>query len=306
MGNTCTNTSDAEDDDASYSDSISVLTYNIWFYGGFHKPEEDNFVSKKNVSEKVREAQQLLSGAAQGGNFKARTLGVLEEIIKSGADVCCLQEVTHWSKDIIESDPYIRGKYDMIFSINGRYGCAMLVSKERKGGETFRVHPLPTHMGRDLISCEIKIGSAQKICIATGHFESLSNRKVRREQLKETARLMKPYDHSIVCGDFNFCSYRNYSGKGPLENLVLKEVLPTFVDIWPFLHDAKKNPGFTFDSRKNKNIRQRETMRYDRMLLSTTKGHIKPSSISLVGRESIKGMDIPPSDHYGLLAKFSL
>lgn len=147
------------------------------------------------------------------------------------------------------------------------------------------------------------------------HLESLSTRVVREKQLEHISRILSTR-HSLLVGDFNFDSDRNFEGYGPLENAVLKKIFPQFVDVWEALYPGEK--GYTYDSLRNKMITKYERMRYDRILLkvvqenesnskeevnSSTKSRWMPSFIKLFGDQPINIASpkiVFPSDHFGM------
>jgi len=106
---------------------------------------------------------------------------------------------------------------------------------------------------------------------------------------------------------------------GALENDVLAQRLPGYVDAWPTVHGPLEL-GHTFDGARNPHVRDpEEQMRYDRVM---TRG-ATPLSITLLGTavdrasgdggESTSTNDceshyasVVPSDHYGLCAHVEL
>ena len=180
-----------------------------------------------------------------------------------------------------------------------------------EGSEKFVWTEMPTHMGRSILSVKVRPPSLQKraVHVSTAHFESLSSATVREQQLKVYARMAakEAEGPSILCGDFNFCSYRNYGDDGgPLENSVLARVLPDYTDVWADMKSGN-DPGYTFDSERNSNIRQEEQMRYDRILFrenSQRPGYA--ASVELIGTQKIESIGMHPSDHFGILCRFHL
>ena len=130
---------------------------------------------------------------------------------------------------------------------------------------------------------------------------------VRKKQLEFIGNILKQFPNSIVTGDFNFDSSRNFTiiEGVPLENDNLKLHLPSHQDIWPTLHPDEK--GFTFDSVCNKVIHHHEQMRYDRIMFFSQAQTWKSKVIDLVGTELIgeeNGKPVFPSDHFGRVAEF--
>lgn len=132
--------------------------------------------------------------------------------------------------------------------------------------------------------------------VATAHFESLSSRPLRAQQLKIAYDVVSQHKFWVICGDFNFCSYQNFGGRQPnnLENTILSATMPDHVDCWAHLHpEASTLPtedirrGYTFDSTRNSNIHKYEQMRYDRVLCSAKSLH--PLRMSLFGTDAVPG-----------------
>jgi len=172
-------------------------------------------------------------------NFTARMAAVLTILLQSDADVICLQEVTHWSKELLtQNDTRLSTQYDVSTNALGRYGILMLTKKDLL--PEYRTVEMPTMMGRDLLAVRIHLGNHQKAAIFSAHFESLASSSLRKEQIlcAKTSMLSVPGlakgKNTILCGDFNFCSYRNFNRDDvdQLENDVLEEVLPEYNDVW--------------------------------------------------------------------------
>ena len=117
------------------------------------------------------------------------------------------------------------------------------------------------------------------------HLESLNNHRKREQQLRVAADVLAPHANSVLVGDFNFDSARNFCEIGEagspgggaaqtLENDSLGAILPGHDDVWPLLHpDAAGAPGFTFDARRNPLVTNKlEVMRYDRVMARFTRG----------------------------------
>lgn len=77
-----------------------------------------------------------------------------------------------------------------------------------------------------------------------------------------------------------------------LENHVLREVLPDFVDAWRAVHP--EDPGYTFDGETNPICVPdgKERMRYDRLMVSAARGsRLRASGAELLGTEEISACD---------------
>eukprot|EP00943_MAST-04B_sp_MAST-4B-sp1_P002179 g2179.t1 len=303
---------------------LVVLTYNIWFEGGFHKPATEAQINENAVARGKKMLPLDRHNAARA--FKVRMDAVFDILVSSNADVINLQEVTPWSEEMIKKHPQLIEIYSISSNAIGRYGVLQLALKTRH--PTFKTISMPTNMGRDLLAVQVFVGDNKPVLVCGAHFESLSSAPVRKEQLQVASQTMKDFSNSILCGDFNFCSYRNYDQSNlTLENDVLMEVLPNYDDVWSTIVWPKKNnkngnetnmeecpttptwrdKGFTFDSERNVNIRQYERMRYDRILSNVV--DLSPSSIHMVGDDIIVKdgeRTLHPSDHFGLICTFDL
>ena len=180
-------------------------------------------------------------------------------------DVICFQEVTTAFLEEVSKVPWISEEYlcsDPNYdgsSLNG-YGCAILCKGNLKPHFSFTDFE-NSNMGRHLLamSCEIDgKGKSRNVNVGCVHLESLNNAKIRKEQLLACNALLPP-GRSILVGDFNFCSERNYDGSLPLENDCLSDVIPSYQDVWQKLKPGEK--GYTFDSQINKMLRKFEQAR---------------------------------------------
>lgn len=253
--------------------------------------------------------------------------------------VVCLQEVTPLQLQCLSralSDLYAFSPYDE--------GCSYsTLTMARKGAFASPVEfvrrEFRSEQGRFLQAVMLPGGGP---CVVNLHLESLSNHDTRIDQLKTCRDFLSSSSldpaaaaTSILCGDFNFCSYRNYRpSSAPLENDDLARIFPDWRDVWRSLRPAtaeqeqeqEPEPGYTFDSALNTMLSTRaggeERMRYDRVILSPSPT-LRAVSIELVGTEPISraagsadvsGFSTPPpsdlrrdvfcSDHFGIFTTF--
>lgn len=238
-------------------------------------------------------------------------------------DVICLQEVTPHFLQLLQLESFFSA-YESSENIIGptinRYGVLTLCKRDLQ--PQFISQPYRnTEMGRSLLISEVTVNDS-RVSVCTTHLESLDSASYRRDQLLQCRSIFSglPSEQPIIlCGDFNFCSYRNFKiSSAPLENDVLSEALPHFIDVWPLLHEEDR--GYTFDSTRNNNINQEEVMRYDRVVCDG-KGWLVPSSIEIIGTDPLEDCSVVaaadafstpppkqptvyPSDHFGLYVKF--
>ena len=260
---------------------------------------------------------------------------VIQERLPS---VVCLQEVTPLQLQCLLrelSDLYVFSPYDE--------GCSYsTLTMARKGAFAspvkFARREFRSEQDRFLQAVMLPGGP----CVVNLHLESLSNHDTRIDQLKTCRDFLSSSSDlepaaaatSILCGDFNFCSYRNYRpSSAPLENDDLVRIFPDLRDVWPSLRSvAEEEPGFTYDTALNTMISKTaggaERMRYDRAMFSST---LRAVSVELVGTEPISraaaaaaaaetgskdvsGFSTPPpselrrdvfcSDHFGIFTTF--
>eukprot|EP00298_Acanthocystis_sp_HF-20_P005092 c15363_g1_i1.p1 GENE.c15363_g1_i1~~c15363_g1_i1.p1 ORF type:complete len:257 (+),score=100.42 c15363_g1_i1:135-905(+) len=249
--------------------SLKVISFNIWF--------DDN-------------EQEL------------RYKSIVDTIKKTNADIIGFQEVIPEFEEIIERELNLQKENSEYISKKYRrasYGCMLLVKRSLE--PNFSEIILPSRMERTMIAAEIYLCDERTV-FGTVHLESLSNHSTRIQQLAMIQREFSNFKSSVLFGDFNFCSYRNYHDieGDPLENDCLNEIMYDYIDIWPHLHKDDEK-GYTFNSEINQMIDHDEMMRYDRVIYRGT--FLKPISIELLGTEPI-GENVWQSDHFGLLATF--
>jgi len=187
---------------------------------------------------------------------RAQALFVLIEHLK--ADFVCLQEgkasfalnssklthyylVTNSVLEDIKASPFFKSGWflsDLHYPFRS-YGVVIL-SKLRP--ISIIEYPLPSTMDRSAYIAQFSINN-ELVSVATVHLESLDSRVTRRAQLKIINDKLKASKHAFFMGDFNFDATTNYSktDKRPIENIVLKDIMPDFIDTW---HSLKPNkPG---------------------------------------------------------------
>jgi tyrosyl-DNA phosphodiesterase 2 len=270
---------------------------------------------------------------------------VLRKCTELQPSIICLQEVVpSWIEKCC--DFAAKNDYDISDQSGDTvnpYGVLMMCKKELR--VEFALHELPTHMCRKLLTASFQAPySGGSVCVSTVHLESLASQTMREKQLSVCASVLQKFEVAFLCGDFNFCSRRNYSGTGELENLCLSRLMPEYQDTW--LCVRPDEPGFTFDTDVNGmlNKDRSEQMRYDRIMFKSSSASIVgPVRASLIGNQCIvakppdsegqkdsaivdsvfsspvraqtnglmamkrghlKPVPVFPSDHFGLIAEF--
>ena len=281
---------------------LAVVTYNVWF-------------------DSLR--------------YTERCDALFEILEASAADVICLQEVLPPFLQRLQAQAWVK-RYAVASSILQRYGVAILARRDLR--PAFATHKLPTTMGRTLLSVLLQVETAcgrAEVRVGTVHLESLDEHPTRVAQLRICERVLGQRDRSaVLCGDFNFCAYRNYHPERvPLENECLQHVLPAWSDVWS---ELRSDPGFTFDGAANGCVTGAQRFRFDRVMCCGGHGALCPSAIELLGTRPVRDYLPPahpflswapgqkrhllrhggkkelsasetwPSDHFGLLAVFEL
>ena len=235
---------------------LRVLTYNVWFEGGFQRPASDNTPPSKEAPPNetlVQRGKRLmdLDCHASATTFRIRMEAIINILLELNPDVACLQEITPWSRDLVINNSRLTDIYSFSNNSVGRYGVLMLSKKILI--PIFQTIPMPTNMGRDLLGVRVSLGNGRYATVHGAHYESLSSAPIRKEQLEVTVKSVGMTDekncnsgrNNVVVGDFNFCSYRNYVADdgAPLENHVLEEVMSEFDDLWPMLVWPRDDSG---------------------------------------------------------------
>jgi endonuclease/exonuclease/phosphatase family metal-dependent hydrolase len=225
----------------------------------------------------------------------ARTRAVASALRQHAPAFACLQEVTAPVLAQLLAEPTVKAGFDAsCTSLHAGYGSVILAAKSLQC--CFSNVALPTQQSRSLVVAEPAVWPG--LVVATAHFESQRAARLRAAQLHVAAAALEPFDHALLCGDFNV-------GRG--EEAAIVEALPRFSDVWLALRAG--DPGFTFDPRRNAMLAARagrlRRARFDRVLARLGPA-LHASSIDLVGLTPIgedqDGKHILPSDHFGVCA----
>jgi tyrosyl-DNA phosphodiesterase 2 len=229
--------------------------------------------------------------------FEKRVFEILRILRNSSADFVCLQEVTKRFVDIVCKDSWIRETYcvsDVDGSTVHPYGVMMMTKHNVEQFYNFAFEE--SMMDRSLLVAVYD----DQFAVSTSHLESLGyNMNARIEQLRLSTEVLQSIDHSVFCGDFNFCS-------DWMENSHIPE---DFKDIWPHLHP--QDNGFTMPESG-----RFSAWRPDRILLRSVQSSIIPLEITRIGETPLDYPEIPakersrcvltPSDHQGLYCKLKI
>ena len=193
---------------------LSLVTWNVWF---------DAFESFRRFSH------------------------IFHLMEKHQPDVILFQEVTPYFLQLLQKQSWI-DTYDCSddFSCTtvDPYGVLSLCKKSLYC--KFQFIPLPSNMERLLLICRTS-SLDLNLVIVNVHLESLANSVLREKQLQVCSETFADDLNWILCGDYNFCSYKNFAGNGPLENASLQRQLPGYCDMWKILRpNDKGNTVSTF------------------------------------------------------------
>lgn len=237
----------------------------------------------------------------QGPDHELRHGGLLRCLQEADADVIVLQETTVMLAERLLAAPWVRAAYSCArapFRADAvpSHGLMLL---SRIPVHKALLHPLRTHMGRNLLTAQALLNGAA-FTFATVHLESMrSNADVRGEQLAQVFDVLRDAPYALLAGDFNFCS------SWTAENARLE---PGYDDAWAVLRPGE--PGYTQDTDRNPMLalakRERKQVRLDRILVRGRgkAGHWTVRDVRLLGTEPVSAAHgkIFPSDHFGLAA----
>jgi tyrosyl-DNA phosphodiesterase 2 len=230
--------------------------------------------------------------------FKERCEALLKIVRDCDADVIGLQEVTPNFLKIVLKQEWVRDRYYISdatgVTVQG-YGVLLL---SRIPIRRMFLHNLPTLMSRKLLVAELCVNE-QTFNVATVHLESMKqSAPLRAEQLAEIFPLLSNSEHSVLMGDFNFCS------SWTSENTNIDS---SYQDLWAVLRSGE--PGYTEDTDINLMrlhlTGKEKQVRFDRILLRSFSSLWQPQSIKRLGIEPIsqkyRYRKVFPSDHFGLV-----
>jgi exonuclease III len=206
---------------------------------------------------------------------------ITETIKNYKPDVVCFQEVLpEYARELTQLMTRTEEGYassdDGTGSSVGYYGTLMLVRRSHFPTFTRTSFGEYTSMDRDLLSADLGAMSKNPLVVGTVHLESLNSHPYRVKQMRccyEKLCQSRPHTSAILCGDFNFCSYAQFTDWQPqpsmpsfgrprkvrrsifhndddddddgdesaqqqlrvLDNDDLERELPGFVDLWPAL-----------------------------------------------------------------------
>lgn len=254
------------------SHKFTVLTYNVWFGDMYQHERLSKIIC--NIREKIPDIVCLHELTVDAFNFVDNKLSAYYYIFQAF---------------ITEDDPYgscIMCKKDSV---------RIVESDDNPYYYDFN----KTKMSRRVLGCEVEFikFSAPAFHILTTHLESLpENDTFRGPQVDTLHGVIKNLKHCIIAGDFGIANVEEEAEK--------KLQSSKLTDCWVEMGCPYKLK-YSYNAKKNVNIRDKGQYRYDRILYHSSK--IKVKMLSMIGIDNIsQSILIPPSSHYGLLAEFEI
>lgn len=222
---------------------------------------------------------------------------ILSMLEQSGATFIALQEVQLPFLQALLQEKWVRDHYYVSDNSEGRtltdYGQILLSRIPPESLWLLKFEGI-----KRVIAGHFNL-NGQKLTVPVVHLTSNRTEhapEVRAAQIETIAKNLPPDARQLWLGDFNM-----------LEG---EEMVGEWVDVWRKLRPEEA--GFTYDPGENRLAglfsRSGVPKRYDRMLLSAGGEDFRPVAVNRVGTEPIAGIEpaLFPSDHFGLLAEFSL
>ena len=180
-----------------------------------------------------------------------RALALFEHVLRYDPDIIAFQECTLEFIKLVKECTAFRKSYSLCpdsgFSAAAGcwYGVCFLVKSSLRFATVIHT-TLPSGMGRTLLSLQFEDGF-----VSTGHFESLANATLRRQQLEIAADLAGKEKFHLICGDFNMKEDEN------------KSIPAGYVDGWTSLYP--NDQGEKEDEQKKRRIRcfKKKKKRFD-------------------------------------------
>lgn len=265
-------------------------------------PARGTWQRERDVQSAIPDRLILVTFNIWFGEFRwrERLAAVLDIIRTCRADVIALQEVMPRHLEPILSADWVRDEFS-VSDIDGEtlqpHGVLTLSRLPVRG---FGLCALPSAKARKLLIAEIGLGE-RALCIGNLHLESSGGATpVRLQQLDTVLPSVHVAQHAVLMGDFNF---------DPIQWPEQSRVEAQFRDLWAELRGD--DPGYTEDTDVNRmrllHKNKEKQVRFDRVLLRTSRPGWVPESIRLIGTRPIDadGIELFPSDHFGLTASLT-
>lgn len=212
-----------------------------------------------------------------------RNRALLAELQLYRPHLLAFQEVTPPFVRALQACEWMRDNYWISAEHHSQLGVLLA---GRVPVDSLSFQELPTRLGRRLLVADFPFG----LRLASAHFESMGQgAEMRVRQLENAFSMLKEQRSSLLTGDFNF-------GDDDPESAALD---PDFSDLWRHFH--LEDPGYTRDTVRNPMGGKSDRRRLDRVLFRG----LQPASVQLLGVKPF-AEGLYPSDHFGLLGKFTL
>lgn len=258
----------------SLADSVSMLTWNIWF-------------SPTKMQERMKALGKIVNDLHP--------------------DILAFQEVTRESLAFLRKERWF-SRYHMIPpDVTGQENHFVVILSVFPV-VSWLVHPfkIAPYKNRKVVWAVTKsaVSSGAEFIIGTTHLvHSERNTRMRELQLRETLHILSVYENVCVMGDMNI-----FEGRFKADGVV---ILPSsWTDAWLSVPENENKNGYTWNARKNpfSNFRSNANATYysnrlDRVLCKLSDFRVK--EIKIVGAELTQSK-IVPSDHYGLFTVIEL
>lgn len=260
----------------------------------------------------------------------------LERFARMAPDFVCLCEVTHSYLAMLRASAEVAAAFPAVLCGDLEpHGCVVLA--RRRPVAPAREVPLEPSAGRAAVAAAFELpAGGGRLAVVSAHLSALDTPARAEARRRQTAALTHAVlalardercdRGAVVCGDFNY--HRAAEGPACLD-------ASTTLDVWAALHG--EGGGDTYDARRNPLIRrirfwESRCMRLDRVLLVHPDGAgaprlPRPDTISLCFHDEAVALPPPatvwealrraaafpvtlgrgvmPSDHFGLLSRFT-
>lgn len=247
-----------------------------------------------------------------------RSQAVIDLLKKTRPDFAAFQQMEAWLLSAFSEDSFVKEYYHQTdFGSGQAPGGLYILSKYPLSNVAYAEEVLPgqteTSMRARLLSVQALVGE-RLLTVATTNLDWRSGAN-RAQSLDFIFSVLSPSQDVVLMGDFNFDA-----GSDPeTAHLPL-----SYVDVWPQLRDAAKEPGFTWDPDTNPYAKLSDPnsrpSRIDRVFIKSTQWLAR--TIKLVGcRATDVTCETPnaapaalapaavpaayPSNHYALLVEAS-
>jgi endonuclease/exonuclease/phosphatase family metal-dependent hydrolase len=232
----------------------------------------------------------------------ARVTSLFELIQREDADIIAFQEASSWFLEALQEQEFVKASYYYMKFPPGSFpeGKAFTLSKFPIRSSEYTL--LPGKTGRRFLTTYIEI-EGMCLPVVNLHLASLlDDHKLRVEQMEIVFDSLDRAATALVAGDFNF-------GDHDRIEVAFLASQKKYRDVWRTLHSGKH--GYTWNMEANRLARlhaydEETSRRLDRILVKTP--HWKPEKAYIIGRQAVEadGNPLYPSDHYGLVAVFTL